>query len=190
MLGALIVLVSCGGGGGARGGAPLPTPTFTVGGTVVGLADNVVLTNGRDDVSVSTNGAFRFGTVTHAGDTYSITAKTHPSFPAQDCTVTNDSGVVGASDINNVSVTCTDLPVPVLQAEAGVGRVELTWARPNGAESFKMHIARDRNCSIDITSNAFCIDSTLLNAQPITLTGLHNAQAYFFQLRISQWSTA
>ncbi len=49
--------------GGGAGSPPPPPPTYSVGGSVSGLAGTVVLRdNGGDDLSVSANGPFTFAT--------------------------------------------------------------------------------------------------------------------------------
>ena len=80
--------------------------TYSVGGTVSGLSGTVVLQdNGGDDLSVSANGAFTFGTGLAAGSAYNVTVKTNPA--GQTCSVANGSGTVGSANITNVAVTCT-----------------------------------------------------------------------------------
>lgn len=82
---------------------PAPT-TFTIGGTVTGLASNASLTllnNGVDTLTVQTNGGFAFATpVTN----YNVTVGTQPS--GQTCSVSNRNGTA-TSNVTNVSVTCT-----------------------------------------------------------------------------------
>ena len=82
--------------------------TFTVGGTVSGLSGTVVLQdNGADDLTVTANGAFTFATRVQFGAAYAVTVKTNPT--GQTCTVTNGTGTMGAANVTNVSVTCTNV---------------------------------------------------------------------------------
>jgi hypothetical protein len=86
------------------------TQSYTVGGTVTGLAtgDSVVLQdNGGDNLTVSTNGSFTFATPVLSGATYSATVLTEPKSPAQTCVVTSGSGTVGGADVTSIVVTCT-----------------------------------------------------------------------------------
>ena len=85
------------------------TATYSVGGSVSGLAGTVVLQdNGGDNLSVSANGPFTFGTALAGGAAYSVTVKSNP--PGQTCTVANGSGTVAAANITNVAVSCTNNP--------------------------------------------------------------------------------
>ncbi len=79
--------------------------TYTVGGAVSGLTGTVVLQdNGGDNLSVTANGPFTFGTALPGGTPYSVTVKTYPS--GQTCTVSNGSGTIAAANVTNVAVTC------------------------------------------------------------------------------------
>jgi hypothetical protein len=102
-------------GGGTVGGANVNgiavtcvTNTYSVGGTVSGLvgAGLVLVDNGADDLAVSANGAFTFGTKVVSGGSFVVTVKTQPTSPSQTCTVTNGSGSVGSGNVTNVGVTC------------------------------------------------------------------------------------
>ena len=90
-------------------------PTYTIGGTVSGLAagDSLVLQdNGGNNLTLSANGTFTFTTPIHSLGTYAVTVLTNPSSPAQTCVVTNGSGPVGAANVTNVTVTCTTSNCP------------------------------------------------------------------------------
>jgi uncharacterized delta-60 repeat protein len=79
-------------------------PTFTIGGTVSGLAggQSVVLTNNGEQLTRGMNGAFVFPTpVTGA---YAVTVTTQPV--GQMCTVMNGTGTATAN-VSNVQVVCT-----------------------------------------------------------------------------------
>lgn len=106
------VVASCGGGGGG-GGNPTPAPpppptTFTVGGTITGLAGSglELRNNSTNPLAVATNGAFMFsGTVTR-GTTYDVTIAAQPKNPWQTCVVAAGSGTV-VTNVTSVSVNCT-----------------------------------------------------------------------------------
>jgi hypothetical protein len=84
------------------------TVTRTVGGTVSGLAGSglVLQNNAGDNLTVSANGAFTFGTELAAGATYAVTVLVQPTAPSQTCTVTNGTGTVGVANVTSVAVTC------------------------------------------------------------------------------------
>jgi 6-phosphogluconolactonase (cycloisomerase 2 family) len=88
------------------------TNTFTVGGTVSGLAGTgLVLRNTANGIptnlSITANGAFTFSTAIASGTAYVVTVPTQPATPTQSCAITNGSGTVGAANVTNVTVTCT-----------------------------------------------------------------------------------
>jgi hypothetical protein len=86
------------------------TNTYTVGGTVSGLAGTVVLqNNGSDDRVLTANGSFAFSKPIASGNPFSVTVKSQPAYPPskQTCTVSNASGTMGSANVTNVSVTCT-----------------------------------------------------------------------------------
>ncbi len=82
------------------------TGTYSVGGTVSGLAGTVVLQDGTDQQTVSTNGNFNFGNRLAGGAGYDVTVSSSPV--GQSCTVSNGSGTVTSSNITDVAVTCAD----------------------------------------------------------------------------------
>lgn len=86
-----------------------PTPSFSIGGTVIGLTGSglVLQNNGADDVAVSANGAFVFPTKIETGRTFAVTVKTYPSSPSQICIVSGGVGTVATADIGTVTVDCT-----------------------------------------------------------------------------------
>lgn len=81
------------------------TSEYTIGGTVSGLTDNVVLqNNGTDNETVNSDGAFTFSTAIAEGSPYAVTVLTQPT--GQTCTITNGSGTVDDANVTNVAVTC------------------------------------------------------------------------------------
>jgi len=83
------------------------TNTFTVGGTVTGLAGSglVLQNNGADNLARAADGAFTFATPVASGGAYDVTVLTQPATPAQTCTPTNNTGNV-AANVANVTITC------------------------------------------------------------------------------------
>ena len=84
------------------------TSTFTVSGTVSGLAGSglILQDNAGDDLPIPANGNFSFATAVASGATYAVTVKTAPTNPTQTCTITNGTGTIGAANITNVAVVC------------------------------------------------------------------------------------
>ena len=104
-----VELAACGGGGGSGGSSP--PPTFTIGGSVSGLAagESVTLAdNVSDTVSVSSNTTFVFPTAINQSGSYAVTVKTQP--PAQSCTVSAGSGSGLMANVTTVMVTCANSP--------------------------------------------------------------------------------
>ena len=89
------------------------TTPFTVGGTVSGLAGSglVLLNSGGNNLARSADGNFTFTTPVLSGNTYNVTVLTQPTNPFQACTVANGSGNVGAANVVNVAVNCTNQSV-------------------------------------------------------------------------------
>ncbi|WP_309889340.1 hypothetical protein [Archangium sp.] len=99
------------GGTGMVGGADVSsitvncaTNSYTLGGTISGLNGTVVLKNGTQEVTVTSNGTFAFPQTLLSGTAYDVQVKTPPAI--QDCTVTRGTGSVGSGNVSNVLVTC------------------------------------------------------------------------------------
>ncbi len=84
---------------------------FTVGVTVSGLtgAGLVLQNNGGDNLPISADGDFTFGTSIASGATYAVTVMTQPA--GQSCTVTSGSGTIAAANVTGISVVCTAPPI-------------------------------------------------------------------------------
>jgi hypothetical protein len=82
-------------------------PTYTIGGTLIGLAPSaaVHVLNGADSVPISVNGSFTLPTAVVSGGNYSITVGTPTS--TQTCAVQKGSGTIASANITNVVVYCT-----------------------------------------------------------------------------------
>jgi hypothetical protein len=80
--------------------------TYSVGGTVSGLAGTLVLQdNNGSNLVVSANGPFTFAANVASGSSYSVTVLTHPA--GQSCSVSNGTGTIGTADVSNVNVACS-----------------------------------------------------------------------------------
>ena len=87
---------------------PPPPQTYTIGGTISGLAASttvVLQKNGGDNLSRGANGAFTFATPLANGAAYSVTVLTQPA--GQTCAVTSGSGNVAGANVTSVSVNCS-----------------------------------------------------------------------------------
>ena len=87
--------------------APIP---LTVGGSVSGLAGGglVLQLNGGDDLTISANGKFKFPKALTKGSTYAVTLLTPPSSPVkQNCSISQSSGSIADTAVNNIDITCT-----------------------------------------------------------------------------------
>lgn len=109
-LASVLTLAACGGGGGGGGGGGSPSngnTLYSVGGAVVGLSAgaNVVLqNNGKDNLTVSTNGNFTFATSLSSGSAYSVSVASQPT--GETCTVGASTGAISGSNIESISITC------------------------------------------------------------------------------------
>jgi uncharacterized repeat protein (TIGR03803 family) len=110
--------------------------TFTLGGTVTGLAGTVklVLVNGTNSVTVPGNGGFIFSVPVPYGGSYAITVGTQPA--AQTCTVTNGSGSAVSANVSAVNVACTPATESLLYSFGG---------RPDGAGPVQVIQGSDGN---------------------------------------------
>ena len=81
--------------------------TYTVGGTVSGLASGQQLTlldNGTDSLLIQANGPFQFNGPIAAGGAYAVSVGIQPS--KQLCSVTNAQGSGVGANVSNVAVAC------------------------------------------------------------------------------------
>ena len=87
------------------------TDTFSIGGTVSGLAEGaavVLQNNSGDDLPVSSDGDFTFPTELDDLTGYEVTILSNPTDPEQVCSVQNASGLLSGSSVTDVEVTCAD----------------------------------------------------------------------------------
>jgi Bacterial Ig-like domain len=136
---ASILLAACGGGGeeGGPGGNETPAPqTFTVGGTVSGLAGSglVLQNNSGDDLAISANGNFTFSGRLASGAAYDVSIKTQPANPHQLCVVANGSGTVAAANVTNLAVTCNVVPSAFTIGGTVTGLTGSVVLQNNGAD--------------------------------------------------------
>lgn len=188
-LSAIVLLVSvaaCGGSSDTPAASPTtsqpntttatPTPTYSVGGTVTGLASgaSVTLSNTANNdtvtVSGSGNGSFTFPTAIPAGGSYTVKVGTQPG--NQTCTVgSNATGTVGSANVTGLSVTCSTNTVALSGTVAGL---------PSG-----------QSLSVSVNGTAYTINGTgssLSSSQNISLGTVAAGSSYNVTLP-SAWSS-
>jgi hypothetical protein len=100
--------------------------TYTISGTVSGLSGaGLELTNNGVDLPIAADGNFTFVAPVNAGASYAVSVGAYPSSPAQDCTITNDTGTANAN-VNNVAVTCVVMPMTITSSTPATGAVSVT----------------------------------------------------------------
>lgn len=133
----------------AQVGIVCETDTFTIGGQVFGLEGQglVIQNNHILPLGIVDNGAFVFPDILDESD-YSVTVRTQPVNPTQECTIANGVGILAGQDVNNLLVTCetveTDLsisktdgkdvvvpgqPITYVITAANLGSVDVVGAR-------------------------------------------------------------
>ena len=112
------------------------TATFSVGGTVSGLANGSVVTlrnNGGDPLMVSANGAFTFVTPVAYGSSYAVTIGTQPT--GQVCTASNGSGIGVTVNVSNVSIVCSNAMFSVGGTVSGLANGVSVTLLNNGGDA-------------------------------------------------------
>ena len=109
-------------------------PTYTIGGTVTGLDSGtsvVLLDNGTNAKTVSSNTSFTFTTPLASGTTYTVTVGTEPT--GESCQITNGGPLTVTANVTNVAVTCTAVSVsgPTVEAEHALAQTGLGIALAN-----------------------------------------------------------
>ncbi len=100
-----LALAACGGGGGSGASA-----SYRVSGSLTGMSAGesmVLLVNGQT-LTLSQNGGFTTLAALPTGTGYSVTMGTQPAGEA--CMVSNGAGVIGTTNVINVTVACTVNP--------------------------------------------------------------------------------
>ncbi len=110
------------------------TVTYTVGGTVTGLAAGQrvrISNNGANPTNVTTDGAFTFSTPVPVNGSYAVTVGTQPT--GQTCTVSNGSGSGVTADVTDVTITCSADTYTVGGAVSGLAAGQQVTLYNNGA---------------------------------------------------------
>ena len=140
------ILASCG---------TSPGYSYTVGGTVSGLAGSglVLQNNGGDDRSLSANGAFSFPTPLSDTSAYTITVKTQPTTPSQICTVNNGTGTINGEPAGDVVVNCM------------TGSASIAFSSSGAAEF--AYVEKTNGTISDGTISAYAINTTNGTLSPL-----------------------
>ncbi|TPQ44544.1 3-carboxymuconate cyclase [Burkholderia ubonensis] len=107
--------------------------SYTVGGSVSGLSGGslTLLLNGGSALTVHVDGPFTFPT--EISSTYTITVGTQPS--GRTCTVSNSAGAGIATNVSNVSVTCSANTYTIAGMVSGLAHGSQVTLNNNGADS-------------------------------------------------------
>ena len=150
---------------------------YPIGGTVSGLreSDSIVLVNGIDEVTVTEDGPFTFPTEVDNSGSYEVKVKTNPT--GQTSTVENGIGIVNVSEVTNIYVTCTNIPLDTYLIGGTVSGLLGTLVLVNGSEEisitsdgpyyFPTPVANGSNYDIKIKSDPENQQSTLANGKGI-----------------------
>lgn len=119
-----------------------PAPTYTISGTVSGLAAGAGVTlqnKGADNLTLNANGSFAFSTAIAGGNSYDVTVLNVPA--GYSCAVGNGSGTVVSADITDVTVTCSLLPLPsatALSVSYALKQLKFNWSAASGATFYRL----------------------------------------------------
>ena len=181
-LASLALFVSgCGGGGGGSGGATSPAPkTFTIGGTLTGLASGVTVTlsnNETDKLTTSASGAFTFPTAVTQNGSYSVTVATQPT--GQTCVVSNGTGSGVVANVTSVSVTCSNATYTIGGTVSGLVSSKMVTLANNGVDlltvgngsfTFATPVAYNGNYSVTVATQPAGQTCTVANASGVGLS--------------------
>jgi uncharacterized repeat protein (TIGR03803 family) len=122
---------------------------FTVGGVIQGLGSNsgLVLANGSDSLAVSAGATtFTLPAAVPFGSPYAVTVTQSP--PGLTCSLSNGTGTMGAANVTNLSVVCSNQSFTLGGTISGLSASGLvlvngtdTLTVPSGATSFTMPTA-------------------------------------------------
>lgn len=150
--------------------------SHTVGGLVAGLTGTVVLANnGTDLLPVTGAGPFVFSNPVAVGGIYHVTVATQPA--GQLCSVSNGTGIMGNSNVTNVTVTCSANSFTVGGNVAGlVGTVVLQnnnadtlIVNANGSFTFPTPVAQGSLYNVTVQSQPLNQICTVSNGTGIIL---------------------
>jgi 6-phosphogluconolactonase len=103
-----------------------------VGGSVTGLLGTglVLQNNGGDDLAITANGSFSFGSALPSGANYAVTVKSQSKILTRVCTVSNGGGTLADGAVANVAVNCA-APAARFAYAADYGSATPCWPTPS-----------------------------------------------------------
>ncbi len=146
--------------------------TFTVGGTVTGLAAGETITlqdNATDTLMVGTNGSFAFAMPLTPGSTYAVTLTASPGAPVDEtCTVSNPSGTVANANVTNVAVVCAPLAFTIGGTVTGLTAGGTVVLEDNGGDAIQVG-----------TTGPFTFPTAVASGQGYAVTVFSNPSSQF-----------
>lgn len=135
------------------------TSTFTVGGTVSGLAGSGLLlrNDGSGDLAVASNGTFTFPPQSD-GSPFAVSVKSHPKAPEQACVVAGGTGTIAGGNVTSINVSCENQKFALGGTVSGLQGTGLVLQN-NGGD--------DRSVSANGT---FAFATTLADLAPYAVT--------------------
>ncbi|MDE2152730.1 MAG: hypothetical protein KGJ85_10390, partial [Betaproteobacteria bacterium] len=122
------------------------TNTYTIGGTLTGLAAGqqiTLLDSGGDALTLSADGSFSFATTVAYGGSYAVTIGTQPM--GQACTVSSGSGSSVSANVSGVAVSCTTNTYTIGGTLTGLAAGQQITLMDNGGDA--LTLAADGNFS-------------------------------------------
>ena len=159
------VLVNC---------ADNPAPTYSISFTVSGLGagKTVIITDGIENKSVTTNSTVTFTNQLATNLNYSVTIGTQPN--AQFCKVTNGSGTVNNANVSNIGIQCSTVysftgtnfvytPNLVGIVSGATTRTYNTWIRlPSALNNYVTIIGQGTLNAYNRSALILCLPSTCM----------------------------
>jgi hypothetical protein len=152
-----LAFTACGGGG----DDPTTSQTFRISGSLSGLgADKQVIlqNNQANPTTIASNGKFSFSEPIPANGSYAVTVASQPT--GQSCSVSSASGTSVQTDVNVVTVVCSDLVYKISGTVTGLtggGQVKLlnqggdeTTVSANGGFQFGTLTAKNGSYAVTI----------------------------------------
>ena len=155
-----------------------PVQTFTIGGTVSGLAAStsvVLQNNGGSNLTVPADGNFTFATPINSGATYAVTVSTQPV--GQTCTVAPATATGTASaNVTNVAVTCAAASYGISGTVSGlIGTVVL---RNNGANDNPISADGSFSFAAQLNGTAYAVTVATQPTNPAQTCTVTNGSGY------------
>jgi len=102
-----LFLAACGGGGTSP---PVSSSTYELSGAITGLASgqSLVLLANEKPMTLTQSGGFKVPGAWPTGTSYTVKVGTQPQ--TETCLVTNGTGIIGESNVVNITVACTENP--------------------------------------------------------------------------------